>query len=192
MNSECPQCGEAGVSRLSGPSNGGDTKVCEECGHVLGSPIAGGNPAEGFEPDSSTITDSGSPWSGFSTVSDGTEANIARALAQVDSVTSAFFLASNPLYMNQYVVDEVVTLLLYNADREKAENAYEFITESEVVQLLSVDDPIFEGVRCFLEGNDKVSFTDYTIGVHAREKGIDYVLAYDGDFEYLGLNKVHR
>lgn len=89
MSPECPQCGETGVSRLSGTSDEEDTEVCEECGHILGSPIAGENPRVGFEPDASTITDSGSPWSGFSTVSDGTEANIARALAQVDSVASA-------------------------------------------------------------------------------------------------------
>jgi predicted nucleic acid-binding protein len=102
-------------------------------------------------------------------------------------------LPYRPLYTNQYVVDELVTLLLYKADREKAEKAYESITQSEVINLLSVDDPVFkEAGEEFLNGNDAVSFTDYTIGVHAGEKGIDYVLAYDGDFERIGLNTVPR
>ena len=102
-------------------------------------------------------------------------------------------LPYRPLYTNQYVVDELVTLLLYKADREKAERAYESVTQSEVIQLLSVDDSVFEAAgEGFLEGNGEVSFTDYTIGVHADEKKIDYILAYDGDFEQLGLNTVPR
>jgi predicted nucleic acid-binding protein len=102
-------------------------------------------------------------------------------------------LPYRPLYTNQYVVNELATLLLYKADREKAEKVYESVTQSEVIRLLSVDDSVFEeaGER-FLEGNEEVSFTDYTIGVHAGKKGIDYVLAYDGDFEHLGLNTVPR
>lgn len=102
-------------------------------------------------------------------------------------------LPYRPLYTNQYVVDELVTLLLYKADREKAEVAYESITESEVIQILSVDDSVFESAgERFLEGTESVSFTDYTVGVQAREKNINYVLAYDGDFESLGLNTVPR
>jgi predicted nucleic acid-binding protein len=102
-------------------------------------------------------------------------------------------LPYRPLYTNQYVVDELVTLLLYKADHEKAERAYGSVTQSEVIQLLSVDDSVFEAAgEGFLEGNGEVSFTDYTIGVHADEKKIDYILAYDGDFEQFGLNTVPR
>jgi len=102
-------------------------------------------------------------------------------------------LPYRPLYTNQYVVDELVTLLLYKSDRKKATKAYESITESEVIQLLSVDDSVFEKAgEEFLKGNEAVSFTDHTIGVQAREKSIEYVLAYDGDFESLGLNRIPR
>jgi predicted nucleic acid-binding protein len=101
-------------------------------------------------------------------------------------------LPYRPLYTNRYVVDELVTLLLYKSDREKATKAYESITESEVIQLLSVDDAVFEQAgEDFLKiKSEDISFTDHTIGVQAREKSVDYVLAYDGDFESLGLNRV--
>ena len=100
-------------------------------------------------------------------------------------------LPYRPLYTNQYVVDELVTLLLYKADRGKATEAYEAITESEVIQLLSVDDAVFKKAgEEFLEGNEAVSLTDYTVGVQAREKSVEYVLAYDGDFESIGLNRI--
>ncbi|XGI83672.1 type II toxin-antitoxin system VapC family toxin [Halorutilales archaeon Cl-col2-1] len=102
-------------------------------------------------------------------------------------------LPYRPLYTNQYVVDELVTLLLYKADREKAEKAYESITQSEAIQLLSVDDSVFEQAgESFLQENEAVSFTDHTVGIHADEKGISYILAYDGDFERLGMNKIPR
>jgi predicted nucleic acid-binding protein len=98
-----------------------------------------------------------------------------------------------PLYTNQYVVDELVTLLLYKADREKAETAYNSIIRSEAIQILSVDDSVFEQAgEEFLDGNEAISFTDYTIGIHAEEKSIEYILAYDGDFEKFGLNRIPR
>ncbi|MFB6283007.1 MAG: type II toxin-antitoxin system VapC family toxin [Halobacteria archaeon] len=100
-------------------------------------------------------------------------------------------LPYRPLYTNQYVVDELATLLLYKADRKKAEKAYKAITESETIQLLSVDDSIFEKTgKQLLEGNESASFTDYTIKIHSKQKNINYILAYDGDFKKLGLNTI--
>jgi transcription initiation factor TFIIB len=149
MNSECPQCGEAAVSLLSGPSNGGDTKVCEECGHVLGSPTSNENPASGIEHDDSTITDSGSPWSDFSTVSDGTEANIASALAQMDSVARLLSLSegvrkhSAELYAEAMVEDftegrkmkNVVAACVRTATHKEGE----IYPDSEIVNSTEVD-----------------------------------------------------
>ncbi|MCX2819150.1 hypothetical protein EGH25_07265 [Haladaptatus sp. F3-133] len=52
-------------------------------------------------------------------------------------------LPYRPPYTDQYVVDELVTPLLYKADRAKATKAYGSITESEAIQLLSVGDSVF-------------------------------------------------
>ena len=103
-------------------------------------------------------------------------------------------LPYRPLYTNHYVVDELVTLLLYKADRERAVEAYESITESEVIRLLHVDEAVFEkaGEEFLQHRGGSVSFTDHTVGVQSRENGVEYVLAYDGDFESLGLNVVPR
>jgi predicted nucleic acid-binding protein len=103
-------------------------------------------------------------------------------------------LPYRPLYTNHYVVDELVTLLLYKADRERAVEAYESITESEVIQLLPVDETVFNkaGEGFLQHRSGSASFTDHTIGVQSKERGVKYVLAYDGDFESLGLNVVPR
>lgn len=103
-------------------------------------------------------------------------------------------LPYRPLYTNHYVVDELTTLLLYKADRERAVEAYESITESEVIRLLPVDEAVFEkaGEEFLQHRSGSASFTDHTIGVQSREKGVEYILAYDGDFESLGLNVVPR
>jgi len=102
-------------------------------------------------------------------------------------------LPYRPLYTNQYVVDELVTLLLCKSDRDTAVKAYESITESDFITVLSVEDETFrETGERFLEHRSQSSFTDYAIGVQSKERGIKYVLAYDGDFESLGLNTVPR
>lgn len=103
-------------------------------------------------------------------------------------------LGYRPLYTNRYVVDELVTLLLYKTGRDEAVNAYDRIVESDVVRLLAVDDETFErtgeSFRDY-EGSD-ASFTDHSIAVQAGDEDVKHVLAYDGDFERLGLNVVPR
>lgn len=186
MNSECPQCGEAGVSRLSGPSNGRDTKVCEECGHVLGSPIAGENSRSGIEPPSE-VTDSGSPWSAFSSVSDGTEANIARALAQVDSVASALSLSggvrkrSAELYAEAMVEDftegrkmkNVVAACVRIATHKEGE----IYPDSEIVDATGVDHDMLKNTSKSLHRELEIPQTIPTPGDYltylSGELGVD-------------------
>ncbi|MEM4781564.1 MAG: PIN domain-containing protein [Halalkalicoccus sp.] len=112
---------------------------------------------------------------------------------------AAFFdvLGSNelpyrPLFTNQYVVDELVALLLADSSHETAARAVEAIRDSKAIAVLSVTDEVFErSVEEFLQYDDQdISLTDHTIGVHADEAGVEHVLTYDGDFRTLGLNVV--
>ncbi|MDZ7689527.1 MAG: PIN domain-containing protein [Halobacteriales archaeon] len=103
-------------------------------------------------------------------------------------------LGYRPLYTNRYVVDELVTLLLYKTGRETAVKAYDAVMESETVRLLDVSDEVFERAGESLrehEGSD-ASFTDHTVAVQAKDENVSHVLAYDGDFERLGMNVVPR
>lgn len=120
--------------------------------------------------------------------------------SQHEEVT-AFFeaLAANelpyrPLLTNQYVADELVSLLLAHAGHETAATALAVLRESMALTVLSVSDELFDAAStAFVEYDDQsISLTDHTIGVQADEEGAGHVLAYDGDFETLGLTVVPR
>lgn len=122
------------------------------------------------------------------------------AAAQHEEVT-AFFgaladdgFAYQPLYTNQYVLDEVVTLLLSRATPRAAADALDAVEESVAIQVLSVGDDEFDrAVEAFHEYADhSFSLTDHLIAIQADDRGVSHVLSYDDDFRTLDLTVVPR
>ena len=99
-----------------------------------------------------------------------------------------------PLYTNTYVVDELVTLLQSKATPELAREAYGRLVDSETIELVYETESRFDAVGDALQRYDdhEISFTDHMIAVTMRERNVDHVLAYDGDFETLGMTVVPR
>lgn len=101
-------------------------------------------------------------------------------------------LPYRPLYVNQHVLDELVTLLWQRASRALAVRAIEQVWRSDNVLALTVADPDLDAtISEFRRYHDaSASFTDHTIRVQADERNVECVLAYDGDFETLGLTTI--
>lgn len=99
-----------------------------------------------------------------------------------------------PLYTNTYVIDELVTLLQSKATPALAREAYDRLVDSENIELCHETESRFDAVGDALRTYDdhEISFTDHMIAVTMRERNVDHVLAYDGDFETLGLTVVPR
>lgn len=103
-------------------------------------------------------------------------------------------LPYRPLYTNTYVVDELVTLLQSKATPELAREAFDRIVDSETIDLIYETESRFDAVGDALRTytDHRISFTDHMIAGTMQERHIDHVLAYDGDFETLGLTVVPR
>lgn len=96
------------------------------------------------------------------------------------------------LLTNRYVLDELATLLQSRASHRTAATALDRVGSSGLISVLSVDDTAFQRtVERFRRYDDHaISFTDHTIGVQADRRDVDHVLAFDGDFEALGLTTI--
>jgi len=121
-------------------------------------------------------------------------------VAEHDSVT-AFFervganeIPYRPLYTSTYVLDELATLLLSKGTHECATTALSRTTESESIDVLpEADDEFAEARARFQQYDDhEISFTDHLSAVQMRERDVDHVLAYDGDFATLGFEQIPR
>ncbi|WP_290814516.1 type II toxin-antitoxin system VapC family toxin [Halovivax sp.] len=99
-----------------------------------------------------------------------------------------------PLYTHTYVVDELVTLLQSKATPSLAREAFERIVRSDAIELLYETESRFDAVGEGLTTYDdhEISFTDHMIAVTMRERNVDHVLAYDGDFATLGMTAIPR
>lgn len=122
------------------------------------------------------------------------------AAGQHEEVT-AFFdavaddeLAYQPLYTNQYVLDEMVTLLLSRATPRTAADALDAVEESVAIQVLSVGDDEFDrAVAAFHEYADQsFSLTDHLVAIQAGDRDVSHVLSYDDDFRALDLTVIPR
>lgn len=123
------------------------------------------------------------------------------AEAAEHETTRAFFqdivrgnVPYRPLYTNTYVVDELVTLLQSKATPALAREAYNRIVDSETIELIFETESRFDAVGDALQTYDdhEISFTDHMIAATMRERNVDHVLAYDGDFETLGMTVIPR
>ncbi len=96
------------------------------------------------------------------------------------------FLTSN------YIVDEVVTFILYEQGHVEAVQALEILRGSPFLDILHVSEDIearadeefvkYEGQR--------ISYTDCTTKVLMDVHGIDTVFSFDTDFEILGAHRI--
>lgn len=103
-------------------------------------------------------------------------------------------LPYRPLLTNQYVLDELVSLLLSDAGHDAAMDAVDTLVESTALTVCSVDDEAFtHAVEQFRTYDDQdISLTDHTIALQAAEHGADHVLTYDRDFRTLDFVTVPR
>lgn len=96
---------------------------------------------------------------------------------------------ARPLYTNEYVIDETLTTLVSRGDHSQAVAALNFIQQSNFISVLTVTPSIFDAAcsRFTDYTAHELSFTDHVIGIHAREKSVEFILSFDQDFEILGL-----
>jgi predicted nucleic acid-binding protein len=99
-----------------------------------------------------------------------------------------------PLYTSTYVVDELVTLLLWKGTTDYATSAMARTLDSESIDVIRESEAAFEATRDRIERYDdrSVSFTDQLSAVQMRERDVSHVLAFDGDFETLGFQQIPR
>ncbi|WP_458190928.1 type II toxin-antitoxin system VapC family toxin [Haladaptatus sp. NG-WS-4] len=104
-------------------------------------------------------------------------------------------LSYRPLLTNQYVVDELLTLLDSHVNHATATRAFETLRDSEAIHILSGSDDLFWAAgEQFSEYDDHtLSFTDHLISIQARRENTEYILTYDpDDFATLGLSPIPR
>jgi predicted nucleic acid-binding protein len=99
-----------------------------------------------------------------------------------------------PLVTNQYVLDEVVSLLLSHAGTRVAHQVTDRILETDTFRVLDVEPSLAErAIEQFQQYSDQaISLTDHVIGVQARDYGIDRILTYDSVFRTLGFTALPR
>ena len=99
-----------------------------------------------------------------------------------------------PLVTNQYVLDEVVSLLLSHAGTRIAHQALDQILETETFRVLDVEPTLVDrAIDQFQAYDDRsISLTDHVIGIQAEDYDIDHVFSYDGGFRTLGFTTLPR
>ena len=101
-------------------------------------------------------------------------------------------LPYNPLLTNQYVLHEVVTLLLSREGTRATHEALESILDEPTFQMLDVEPQLVESaVEQFRRYDDQaISLTDHVIAVQLDERGIGHLFTYDRDFRTLRVTVV--
>lgn len=101
-------------------------------------------------------------------------------------------LPYRPLYVNQHVLGETVTLLVSRVSTGDAVRAIDTLSSTPTVETLQVDEAdIAETAEMLQQYRDvEIGFTDHTIRVQATKLSVEYVFTYDGDFETLGLTTI--
>lgn len=99
-----------------------------------------------------------------------------------------------PLVTNQYVLDEVVSLLLSHAGTRVAHQALARILDTDTFRVLDVEPSLVErAIDQFQEYDDQsISLTDHVIAIQADDYGIDHIFSYDGGFRTLGFTTLPR
>ncbi|WP_123620121.1 type II toxin-antitoxin system VapC family toxin [Halorubrum sp. CSM-61] len=101
-------------------------------------------------------------------------------------------VAYRPIFTSQFVLSEFATLALYKLGHRDAVRALNAIRDAASINVVSVDDAIFETAAEQFEAYDdqEISFVDHTTGVLASERDVEHVFAFDRDFRTLGFTLV--
>lgn len=96
------------------------------------------------------------------------------------------------LFTSNFVADEVVTRLLYEAGHAAAFQGLRLLRESAMLRVVHVteeDERLADGV--FAKYADhRISYTDCTSKVVMERAGIDTAFSFDKDFEVMGLTRI--
>lgn len=99
-----------------------------------------------------------------------------------------------PLVTNQYVLDEVVSLLLSHAGTRVAHQALARVLDTETFRVLDVEPSLVDrAIAQFQKYADQsISLTDHVIAVQADDYGIDHIFSYDSGFRTLRFTTLPR
>jgi uncharacterized protein len=99
-----------------------------------------------------------------------------------------------PLVTNQYVLDEVVSLLLSHSGTRVAHQVLSRILETGTFEVLDVEPSLVDrAIDQFQEYDDQsISLTDHVIAVQANDYEIEHILTYDNGFQTLGFTVLPR
>ncbi len=96
------------------------------------------------------------------------------------------------LYTSNYVIDETVTFLLYQAGPNVAVSLLDLIRGSPSLRVSHVSEEVdAEADAAFRRyASSGVSYTDCTTQVLMKREGIDTAFSFDRDLETLGFRKI--
>lgn len=100
-----------------------------------------------------------------------------------------------PLVTNQYVVDEIVSLLLSHAGVGVTREALDRVLDTDTFRVLDVEPSLVDrAIDQFREYDDQaISLTDHVIAIQTEDYGIDHIFSYDDGFRTLGFTVLpHR
>lgn len=96
------------------------------------------------------------------------------------------------LYTSNYVIDETVTFLLYEAGPRVAVETLGRMRTSPNLRVLRVTDEVESAADTVFSrhASSRVSYTDCTTKVLMERESIDAAFSFDRDIEVLGLTRV--
>jgi len=114
-----------------------------------------------------------------------------RANAVMDGIQDGE-LNYGPIYTSRYVLSETATVLLYGAGHREAVDALTTIRGSSTVNILDVTAQLFDQTaEQFAEYDDqRISFVDHLNSVFGDQFDIEYIFAFEDDFQTLGMTRV--
>lgn len=98
------------------------------------------------------------------------------------------------LFVNDYVLDELLSLLSRKSRPETAIRALDHVRRSEALSLVRVPDAVFErSLETFTEYDDHpISFTDHVVSAHAFARDATVYTFETTDFAILGNDVIPR
>lgn len=98
------------------------------------------------------------------------------------------------LFVNDFVVDELLTLLVRKSDRRTAIRALAHVRDSAALTIVRVPDPVFEtAMDDFAVNSDQeIPFTDHVVSAHADEQDANVYTFDRRDFDTLGNDVIPR
>lgn len=96
------------------------------------------------------------------------------------------------LYTSNYVIDETVTFLLYEAGSHVAVEVLRALRSSPYLVVLHVSEEVEATADEFFArfASSRLSYTDCTTKVLMEQEGIDTSFAFDRDLEVLGFRRI--